>query len=110
MTDLPRDRRAGRPDRLGHPRESALGVGPHDDLLAVRAPLGGDGEVGDGRQTDPALGDGEVVVDQLLRDLPVGRAPLERGRLDGAVAQRHRPQRGGREDVGSGHSPMVALT
>ena len=49
--------------------------------------------------TPPAV-DGEVVVDQLVGDLAVRRAPLERGRLDHPVAQPDRAERRRGEDVG----------
>ena len=81
----------------------ASGVVPDDDLLAVGPALGRDREVGDGRQPDPAARDGEVVVDQLVGHLAVRRAPLEGRGLHRAVAQPDRAERGGGEDVRSGH-------
>ncbi len=72
--------------------------------VAVGAPLGRDGQVGDRRQGRPAGRHPPVELDQLVADLRPGRHALEGGRLDDAVAQGQRPERRRRED-GAGRPP-----
>ncbi len=107
VADLPGDRGAGLVDRVGHPRQARERVLADDDLLAVGASLGRDGEVGDGRQADAAAGDREVVVDQAVGDLTLGRAALEGRGLDGAVAQGDRPELDRCEDVWGCHARTI---
>jgi hypothetical protein len=99
MAELAADLCSGLVDRLGESRQTGGRLVVDDDDLLLRAPLRGHGQVGDCGQADTASGRSQVVVDQLVGDQTVRRAPLERGRLDRPVAEPDGAEGCGRKDV-----------
>ncbi len=99
MSELAGDLGTRGMDRLGEPRQAGGRLVVDDDDFLVRTPFRRDGQIGDRRQADTAAGRSQVVVDQLIGDQTVRRTSLERGRLDGPVAELDRTQGGGFEDV-----------
>ena len=96
MADLRGDRRALGVDRVGERAQAGAHVRVVEhDLVAVGAARAGDGAVRDGRHADAAGGEAAVEFDELGRDDALGRAPLERRRLDDPIPQGHGAERAG---------------
>ena len=99
MADLCADRRALGVDGVGEPLQTGDGLRAHPDLAAVGPAALADRAVRDRRHAHTAGGDRPVEVDQVVGDDVVGRAGLERRRLDGPVAQRDGAELGRAEHI-----------
>ena len=114
VADLGRHGGALRVDGVGQAPQARHRLLVEQQAVAVGAPLGRHGEVGHGGHGGAAGGHPAVELDQLVGDGAAGHHALEGGRLDDAVAQSERAERGRCEDLrrgragGAWHGPTFA--
>ena len=102
MTELGADLGSGGVHGGRQLAQAGYGVVGHDELARRTTGVARHRAERDGGETDAALGDCEVVVDQPIGRNVLRRHAFERGRLDDAVAQRDRTEPRRCERVG-GH-------